>query len=315
MATATFQSSVNVFNALGIVGELAFDGPIRAGVYILNSSGTPNNFGYAYTVTSGASPDPSANSGVNGTAQVGGSGVFAGILVSPKEQALVGGSTGTLTPSLSLADYAKGDLLIMGEIFVNLPGGANIGDLVTYDPLTGALNSVGPTAKFTGAISTTTLTVSAITAGSIQVGQIISGVNVTPGTIITALGTGTGGTGTYTVSPSQTASSAAITAGDTPPPAFSATGSIATTTLTVSAVASGELVVGQQVFGANIAPNTVITAYGTGTGGTGTYTVNNSQTAASATITGPSNLFVPNAVVSRYTANATGGVAVIKLTN
>jgi hypothetical protein len=68
--------------------------------------------------------------------------------------------------------------------------------------------------------------------------------------------------------------------------AASVTGSIAGTTLTVSAVGSGALVVGMEISGANVAPGTVITALGTGTGGTGTYTVNNSQTAASGTITG-----------------------------
>lgn len=68
--------------------------------------------------------------------------------------------------------------------------------------------------------------------------------------------------------------------------AASVTGAIAGTTLTVSAVGSGTLVAGMEISGANVAPGTVITAFGTGTGGTGTYTVNTSQTAASGTITG-----------------------------
>lgn len=68
--------------------------------------------------------------------------------------------------------------------------------------------------------------------------------------------------------------------------AASVTGSIAGTTLTVTAVASGALVAGMEIAGANVAPGTVITAILTGTGGVGTYSVNNSQTAASGTITG-----------------------------
>jgi hypothetical protein len=67
-------------------------------------------------------------------------------------------------------------------------------------------------AVVTGAISGTTLTVSAVTSGVLSVGQTISGSGVTAGTTITALGTGEGGTGTYTVSESQTASSTTITA-------------------------------------------------------------------------------------------------------
>lgn len=65
----------------------------------------------------------------------------------------------------------------------------------------------------------------------------------------------------------------------------SITGSIAGTTLTVSAVASGALSVGQTVVGAGIAVGTTITALGTGTGGTGTYTVSSSQTVASEAMT------------------------------
>jgi len=66
------------------------------------------------------------------------------------------------------------------------------------------------TCSFTGVISTTTLTASAVT-GTIVVGQLITGTGVTAGTTIVALGTGTGGAGTYIVSASQTVGSTAIT--------------------------------------------------------------------------------------------------------
>ena len=64
-----------------------------------------------------------------------------------------------------------------------------------------------------------------------------------------------------------------------PAPHF--TGSVSGTTLTVSSVGSGALVVGQTLYGPGIAAGTIITALGTGTGGAGTYTVNTSQTVAS----------------------------------
>lgn len=63
----------------------------------------------------------------------------------------------------------------------------------------------------TAAISGTTLTVSAVAQGVLKVGSVIAGTGVTAGTTITALGTGTGGTGTYTVSASQTVASRAMT--------------------------------------------------------------------------------------------------------
>jgi hypothetical protein len=68
-------------------------------------------------------------------------------------------------------------------------------------------------AVVTGSVATTVLTVTAVTSGTLAIGQIITGTNVLPGTRITALGTGTGGTGTYTLSQSQTVASTTITGG------------------------------------------------------------------------------------------------------
>ena len=61
------------------------------------------------------------------------------------------------------------------------------------------------------------------------------------------------------------------------------TGSIAGTTLSISAVVSGtpNLAVGSPIYSQDTAPGTVITALGTGTGGVGSYTVSNSQTVPS----------------------------------
>jgi hypothetical protein len=67
-------------------------------------------------------------------------------------------------------------------------------------------------ASFTGSISGTTLTVTALASGVIAIGQTISGTGVTAGTTITAAGSG----GTYTVSVSQTVASTTITATSIP---------------------------------------------------------------------------------------------------
>lgn len=78
------------------------------------------------------------------------------------------------------------------------------------------ISVVSRTASFTASIATTTLTVSAISAGAIFPSMQISGTGVTAGTRIVAQLTGTaGGTGTYTVSASQTVTSTAMT-GDLP---------------------------------------------------------------------------------------------------
>lgn len=66
---------------------------------------------------------------------------------------------------------------------------------------------------FTGSLNnSTTLTVTAITSGLLQVGSIITGTGLATGTKITALGTGTGGIGTYTVNISQLVVSTTMTA-------------------------------------------------------------------------------------------------------
>ena len=69
------------------------------------------------------------------------------------------------------------------------------------------------TTTFTGSMSGTTLTVTALAQGApIVLGMYVDGSSVTDGTYITAFGTGTGGTGTYTINQSVTASSTAMTA-------------------------------------------------------------------------------------------------------
>jgi hypothetical protein len=60
---------------------------------------------------------------------------------------------------------------------------------------------------FTGSISGSVLTVSAVTSGTLSVGMVISGNGIAEGTRIESLGTGTGGTGTYNVSNTQNVAS------------------------------------------------------------------------------------------------------------
>lgn len=66
---------------------------------------------------------------------------------------------------------------------------------------------------FMGAISGATMTVTSVSTGAIQVGAPVFGLGVAAGTTVTAFGTGTGGAGTYSVSPSQTVASEQLAAG------------------------------------------------------------------------------------------------------
>jgi len=71
------------------------------------------------------------------------------------------------------------------------------------------------------------------------------------------------------------------------------------TVLNVTAVTSGTIELGMQLTGTGVTAGTRITAYGTGSGGTGTYTVGTSQEVTSTTITGtlPSKITVDYAGV------------------
>lgn len=133
------------------------------------------------------------------------------------------------------------------EALLSEGDGAISRESITVAAGSGALNAgtvlgkqtrAGNGAVVTGSISGTTLTVTAVTSGTLTIGQYISGSGVTAGTKITALGTGLGGAGTYTVDTSQTASSTTITATAAYATAFSGnTGNGTMGAITVTATA------------------------------------------------------------------------------
>lgn len=201
-----FQSVINYNQALGVVGEVAFSGPQRAVPYNLVSTPNANVIGNAFTVTNGGIPDSDTAAPNAGTATVGGTGVFAGILMSPKEYASFGGSAGPLSATITLADNKIGYLMTMGYLFASLgTPNNNVGNKVYYDNTSGALGSYAPNAAFTGALAAggagveDQLTVTLLTAGVLGIGSMITGTGVLPGTYITARISGTGGNGTYRV--------------------------------------------------------------------------------------------------------------------
>jgi hypothetical protein len=69
-----------------------------------------------------------------------------------------------------------------------------------------------PAASVTASISATVMTVTSVASGTLAVGQTLTGSGILDGTVITALGSGTGGIGTYAVSKSQTFASGSIKA-------------------------------------------------------------------------------------------------------
>jgi hypothetical protein len=123
------------------------------------------------------------------------------------------GSTCFCITKFNAAGYA----LWSSRILTRMVGGVVTGNYCVTDNL-GTTYILGTyensNVVFIGSILTTTLTVTSITSGTIRVGMVLTGSGITPGTVVSAFGSGSGGIGTYTVSISQSVLSTSITGTD-----------------------------------------------------------------------------------------------------
>lgn len=185
-----------------------------------------------------------------------------------------------------------------GGAFVGqtISGGAIVPGTTILEQLTGTANGAGTyRVSISQNIASTTitgsgamLTVGGTVTGYYAVGQTITGSGVTAGSTILARGTGVGVGGTYFVSAAQTVGSQAI----------NATGGL----LTVGGTVTGTFATNDLVTGSGISAGTYIVSPITGTGGAGTYLVNNGQTIASQAINVNAN------TETKFIALSTGAV-------
>lgn len=279
-----FPSTVNVQPAIAVAGDIASDNPrftavppLGLGAFIAGSLGV--------TVAAFAFQDPLDSTALNSY------GTSAPVGFISRE----GLRADILTPGPGYPDYS---MTILGGSFITAFSGGDffvrnsgatasaIGNKAyasyadgsvtfaatgtpptsaTLTTITVALNNLNVSAiainAFTGSISGTTLTVTAVATGGLYVDQVIAGGGannpVDPGTVIVSQLTGTAGsTGTYEVSISQTVASGAMT------------GSGAW--LTVTSMTTGKVWPGQVLSGGGATTANVLVG-GTGTGGAGTY--------------------------------------------
>jgi len=191
-------------------------------------------------------------------------------------------SSMTIVPGKAVTLYSGGDFwvkndgsteaLVGQKAYADLTTGkvsfAATGTPTSAASVTGYIAAIAAT-TFTGSISDNILTAGTVGGGGvIPIGATLTGANVATGTTVLAQLTGSaGGAGTYRVSiGEQTVTSTTIT--------------VHAGVMTVSAVGSGTLVVGGVLSDgtSTVTSGTVITQFGTGTGGTGTYYVSPSQT-------------------------------------
>ncbi|MGO4337868.1 DUF3383 domain-containing protein [Labrys sp. KB_33_2] len=169
--------------------------------------------------------------------------------------------------SAAIVDLATATSFSAAAALIEQDLNANLSNVAS---VTGAIAAA--TAAFTGSIAGNVLTVTGMTSGTIVPGAVLAGTGVINGTQITSQINGTpGGIGDYAVSAAQAVNNVA----------FTATYGL----LTVTAVASGTLSVGQVLSGTGVTAGTLITGLGTGEGLLGTYYVQKTQTVASGTIT------------------------------
>lgn len=157
---------------------------------------------------------------------------------------------------------------------------AYYGDTVYADLTDGTISTAASTAVVSGTIAAGTfsvtasvsgnvMTVTAVDSGVVAIGSLITSGADTNSTVVSQISGTAGGIGTY-----------ALSVGDQEVSSTTIAGSYGV--LTVASVTSGTLVVGATLTSTSMADGTILTQLGTGTGGTGTYYVNLTQTISTA---------------------------------
>lgn len=288
-----FQTFVNRHMAPGVVGAFASMNPrsvVLAGPgALIADSASPVVVGFFAWAASGV-----AYGSEQSNAQLG----FVGNEGQTVITDFLGVSRLSIQAGFPVTLYNRGDF------WAQVAGAVTVGAEIYADALTGAPQVSSTTFSGTGSISDgsggagTILNVTVATSGALRVGDTLTGSGITAGTKITAFGTGTGGTGTYTVDTSQddhTGGAFTVAAVDTSFVAQTASPAAPTASqctldtngvLTVDGSIVGTIEIGDGndvvVNGTNVPPNTFLLSQLTGSaGGAGTY-----QTSSLGTVIG-----------------------------
>lgn len=284
-----FQTAVSVQPAMAVEGDFASKNPrftlnVGPGGLVAGANGLVVGR-FAWTAP------PQDADGTNAIASNTGSGSVAGF-VGREQQGLIttylSASGMTIQKGFGCTLYVGGDFWVKNngttQAAVGNKAYASFADgsvsfaatgTVTNASLTGSIGA--GLATFTGSITNNILTVTAVAGGTLVAGGLLAGTGgggVASGTHITSQISGTiGGVGTYYIDvPEQTVTSTTITE--------------AYGLMTVASVSSGNIYVGAPVSGTGgggVTAGTTVTQLATGTGQTGTYYVNTSQTVSAGT--------------------------------
>ena len=294
-AVGTVIVTSNTINAVtNVIGGSNYTNGSFANVALTGGAGT----GALATVTT---------SGGNVVAVVityGGNNYAANDVLSCSASSIGNGVTafGAITGGSSYVDGIYPNVTLTGgtgsgaRATITVSGGIVISVTLTYggigytaaDSLTTANTNLGGTGSGFAVVASTVAassgfqcSVFSVSSGSVgSVTLTADGTNYSAGDVLTASNEDIGGVN------GVIGALGGVTAGNyyTNSTTAYVTASISGTVMTVSAVSSGAIVVGQSVFGTGVTENTTITSFGTGSGGVGTYNVSTSQTVGSTSI-------------------------------
>lgn len=203
-----FQKQVNIYSSPASEGQIASGNPMAlyvAGPQALLSGANGCGIGrfcWATAITAGDTPERADSNGLlfaDGVARQPSGFVF-------NEQQ--GSFTGYLQESgLALLPWQAMEAATRGDFWAKCLTAATRGNSVFANLLDGtvAAGATGATIAantFTASFATNVMTVTVAPALPLKVGQAITGASIPANTYIKAFGTGTGGTGTYTLTTS-----------------------------------------------------------------------------------------------------------------
>lgn len=199
-----FQTQVNQYPAPAVAGDFASSNP-RASVVTGEATFVAGTVGV--TVGRFAWADS------NGLVTNAGQGAPTGFL-HRDQQALIttflADNTMLVPQGLPITLHAAGDFWAKATVAGATKGQKAFAKFQDGTVQFAAAGSTIAGASITASQATTVLTVSAVGSGTLNVGDLVTQASGVP-VYITSFGTGTGGTGTYNVSASQTVSSGAAT--------------------------------------------------------------------------------------------------------